>query len=250
MAIDIAAAATIAVSPIFGSFIGVAIRRLPAGRPIAVDRSRCDTCDAILGPLELAPLLSYAAQRGRCRHCGGRIGLFHPAVELAAVAVSAMAAALSPPESFFWDCALGWALLALAWIDAETGLLPDLLTLPLIAAGIAQAWVAGGDPVDSPIGAVAGYGFVRLIGIGYRRWRGRDGIGLGDAKLLAAAGAWLGWENLAMTVLVASLSALLFVAAQTLGGRSVGRDTSIPFGPFLALGIWVVRLIGAPGYPL
>jgi leader peptidase (prepilin peptidase)/N-methyltransferase len=231
-------------APFIGSFIGVLILRLPEDRPIAVSRSRCDRCGAVLGPADLAPLISYALLRGRCRHCAAPIGWFYPAVELAAVGVAVAAAALSPPGAVVWDCLFGWMLLALAWIDARTGLLPDRLTLPLILAGFAQAWFLGADIRASAIGAAAGYGFVWLIEIAYRRLRGRAGIGLGDAKLLAAAGAWLGWEALPLTVLGASVLALAVVAARMAQGRAMDRNTEIPFGPFLALAMWALRLLG------
>jgi leader peptidase (prepilin peptidase)/N-methyltransferase len=236
----------IAVAPFIGSFIGVVIRRLPEDLPIAISRSRCDRCGAVLGPAELAPLISYVLLRGRCRHCRAPIGWFYPAVELAALAVALGAALLSAPGAIVWNSVFGWTLLALAWIDIRTGLLPDRLTLPLIAAGFAQAWFLRADMAASAIGAAAGYGCVWLLEIAYRRLRGREGIGLGDAKLLAAAGAWLGWEALPVTVLGASVLALAAVTAGMARGRAVDRNTEIPFGPFLALAMWVARLLGNP----
>ena len=239
---DWAGIALVAVAPIVGSFLGVLIERLPAHRAFAFGRSHCDRCNAVLGPGELVPILSYLALRGRCRHCGQPIASFYPAVELAAVAVAVSAAAFSSPEALYWNVALGWLLLTLAWIDARTRLLPDRLTLPLIALGVAQAWFLTADLTDALIGAACGYGFLWVLEIAYRWARRRPGIGLGDAKLLAAAGAWLGWENLPVTVLVASVSALVLVGCQMLAGRSVDRHTAIAFGPFLAVGIWLVRL--------
>jgi leader peptidase (prepilin peptidase)/N-methyltransferase len=240
---DPAGIVAIVIAPFTGSFIGVLILRLPDDRPVALSRSRCDRCDAVLGPGDLAPLISYALLRGRCRHCGAPIGWFYPAVELAALGVAIAAAALSPPGAVGWNALFGWALLALAWIDSRTGLLPDRLTLPLTLAGFAQAWFLEADIAASLIGAVAGYGFVWLIEVAYRRLRGREGIGLGDAKLLAAAGAWLGWEALPVTVLGASVAALAFVAARMARGRAMDRNTEIPFGPFLALAMWAARLL-------
>jgi leader peptidase (prepilin peptidase)/N-methyltransferase len=235
--------AAVVLAPFIGSFLGVLILHLPEGRPVLIDRSRCDRCDAVLGPCDLIPLLSFAILRGRCRHCGGKVARFHPAVELAAVAVALGAALASPSETLWADCIFGWLLLALAWIDWRTHLLPDVLTLPLIMIGLAQAWWARDDLTDSLIGAAVGYLIVWSLSLGYRWLRGRDGIGLGDAKVLAAAGAWVGWEGLPLILLGASLSALAAAGVARALGHQLRADTKIPFGPFLAAAIWGVRLM-------
>ncbi|MGE0415602.1 MAG: A24 family peptidase [Acetobacteraceae bacterium] len=143
------------------------------------------------------------------------------------------------------DAFLAAALLSLAVIDLRTMRLPDLLTAPLILVGFADAWLW--LPVALPdrvVGAVAGYAAFGAIGFAYRLVRGRDGLGLGDAKLLAAGGAWLGWQALPITVLIAAVAGLVGVTGLHLAGRSVGRATAMPFGPALALAIWLVRLYG------
>jgi leader peptidase (prepilin peptidase)/N-methyltransferase len=128
----------LAAAPFVGSFAGVLVRRLPRGQPVVLARSRCEGCGAALGAAELVPLLGYAWQRGQCRRCGGRIAPFHPAIELGALIVAAWAVAADQAGLRLWfDCALGWTLLALAWIDAEWLVLPDPLTLPLVLAGLA-----------------------------------------------------------------------------------------------------------------
>ena len=230
------------LSPFIGSFAGVLIRRLPAGRPVAAARSACESCGTRLGLLDLAPLLSYAALRGRCRHCGRAIAAFHWHVELAAVAV-AVWAVLADPAGAWANCALGWTLLALAWIDAISFRLPDLLTLPLIPAGLALAW--WDDPAvatDHAWAAAAGFAVFRGVALAYRRLRNRDGLGEGDAKLLAALGAWTGLAGLAPVVLGAALAGLLAALAMRLRGQAIGAATAIPFGPCLALAGWLVRL--------
>ena len=182
------------VAPIVGSWIGVLVRRWPWGRPVALARSQCDSCGHNLGPLELVPLASFLALRGRCRYCGASIGWFHLVIELAASAVAVAAISTSgaggPAAA---DCGLGWALLCAAWIDAETLRLPDFITLPLILAGLAVTWLAQPTALyDHAAAAVLGYGGFRLLDGLYWTVRRRHGLGEGDAKLLAAAGAWLG----------------------------------------------------------
>jgi leader peptidase (prepilin peptidase)/N-methyltransferase len=234
------------VAPFAGSFIGVLILRLPDGRPVVFGRSRCDRCGTALTFRDMIPLFSYAAQRGRCRHCGVAIGWFYPAVEIAALCVASSAVVFSPPGAILIDCILGWTLVALAWIDTRTYTLPDVLTLPLIAAGIGQAWFLGGGVRGAIIGAVAGFGILFLLQRLYRAVRHREGIGLGDAKLLAVAGAWLGPGGLPYVLLAASVLALIAAGIGHLFGVKIQRDTAIPFGPFLALGIWVIRLSISP----
>jgi leader peptidase (prepilin peptidase)/N-methyltransferase len=130
---------------------------------------------------------------------------------------------------------LGWA----AWIDLKQMILPDWITLPLIPAGLALAWVQDQPLLERVIGAVAGYAAFAGIAWIYHRWRGRDGLGLGDAKLLAAAGAWTGWASLPSVVLVASVSALVWVLM-----ARPDPQKPFPFGPFLALGFWLVWKFG------
>jgi len=166
----------------------------------------------------------------------------------AGLLVAGWAAAMEPePQRLAANCLLGWTLLALAWIDWRTLRLPDALTLPLLVLGLLATWLdRPGDLPAHLIGAVAGYAVFALVGWLYRRARGQDGLGLGDAKLLAAGGAWLGWEALPVTVLVATALALALALAQRFAGRTVTRDTALPFGPMLALAIWLVRLHALP----
>lgn len=137
---------------------------------------------------------------------------------------------------------LGGALLALALIDLRTMLLPDALTLPLCAAGLVLALAGVTLPVrDALLGAGIGYAAIAGIVLLYRRLRGRDGMGLGDAKLLAAGGAWVGWQALPMVLLVAALGTLAVVLVRTRGRAA--RDLAVPFGPGLAAGIWLAFVL-------
>ncbi len=142
---------------------------------------------------------------------------------------------------------LGWTLLALAWIDAEHMFLPDALTLPLVLAGLGVcALLERWSLADHALGAALGYLAFRAVAIFYQVWRGRTGLGGGDAKLLAAAGAWLGWQALPWVVLAASLAGIAAALIARLLGHPVSRATALPFGPFLAIAIWLVWLYGVP----
>lgn len=243
------------LAPFVGSFLGVVIRRLPRGEPVAWSRSRCEACKRPLSAAELVPVMSYVLQGGRCRGCGAAIDPFHWRVEVAAlvVALSAVLAAEQPlSNGLLWtNCALGWTLLTLAWIDLDHERLPDALTLPLIVGGLAAT--AAMEPwaiLDHALGAVLGYAILRLLAYAYRALRGREGIGGGDAKLLAAAGAWVGWQELNSILVLGALAGLTTALLQRRVGEGLGGGTVVPFGPGLALGLWLVRLQGGafPGW--
>jgi len=235
-------------APFIGSFLGVLIRRLPRGQPIVLARSACVSCGRGLAVRDLVPVLSFLLLRGRCRTCHAPIGVFHLAIELTAVAVALWAAlTLAEPDWVWASCVLGWTLLALGWIDVEHMMLPDVLTLPLLLAGLgATLLLDPGDALDHALGAVVGYLAFRAIAAGYRAWRGHDGLGGGDAKLLAAAGAWLGWQALPWVVLEASLAGIAAALVAHLLGRRISRTTALPFGSFIAAAVWLVWLYGVP----
>lgn len=151
--------------------------------------------------------------------------------------------------SLLLDGALGCGLLALAWIDWQQMRLPDVLTLPLLALGLmATALTTPQDLASSIVGAAAGYAAIRLIDGGYRALRGRSGLGQGDAKLLAAGGAWLGWEALPRVALLAALLGLALAVVRHARGVALTRETAVPFGPPLALAIWIARVHGFPPF--
>jgi leader peptidase (prepilin peptidase) / N-methyltransferase len=232
-------------APFIGSFIATLAVRLPEGRPVLRGRSACDHCGVALRPLELVPILSWAALRGRCRHCQGRIGWIHPVTEAAALllalwAILAMPAALAPATAVF-----GWGLLAVALIDLRQFIIPNALSIPLGALGLLLAllWDAP-SLAGHAIGALAGYALLRAVGLVYHRLRGRSGLGEGDARLLAALGAWVGWEGLPTVVLYASAVGLIHATMARLGGREIRGTSRLPFGPPLCLGAWLVWLYG------
>lgn len=242
----------ILVSPFIGSALGVLIRRLPEGRPVVVARSQCENCGRRLGPLELIPIASFLIQRGRCRGCAAPVAPMHLTVELAAVAVAVGAAGVSSGAMLWAGCALGWVLLALAWIDWDHFWLPDALSLPLIPAGLAATWVLAPWAIgDHAAAAALGYALFRGLGLAYRRLRGFEGLGQGDAKLLAAGGAWLGLAALPAVILGAAVLGLLGAAVLRLRGRRLTATSTIPFGPPLAAAIWLTWLAASlwPGPP-
>ena len=230
-------------APIAGSFAGVLARRLPRGAPVLVARSVCESCNARLGPLDLVPLVSYAALRGRCRHCSAPIGWFHPAMELAAILVAVWAACLFTGPMLWASCLLGWTLLTLAVCDAASFRLPDALTLPLVLMGLAVTWfLAPEATTDHALAAALGYLAFRGIAAAYQRLRGAPGLGQGDAKLMAAAGAWVGLAVLPDVVLVAALAGLAYAGVLALRGRALTARTRLPFGPCLAIATWLAWL--------
>jgi leader peptidase (prepilin peptidase)/N-methyltransferase len=244
----------VAVSPIVGSLLGLVVVRLPAGEGVVLGRSRCRSCSRALRPLDLVPLASWLALRGRCRACGERISRLYPAVELAAILIAAWTV-LAVPGIVVWPTAgLGWTLLALALVDARTFTLPDVLTLPLAACGLAVAWwLDAGSLPDHALGAAAGWLGFWLVARLYSALRHRPGLGGGDAKLMAAAGAWVGWQGLPSVILIGALAALAAVAVAKILRWPLTAATPIPFGPFLALGLWLTWLygplaIGAPAF--
>jgi leader peptidase (prepilin peptidase) / N-methyltransferase len=244
--------APVLISPAAGSVIGVLVSRLPLGRPIVLARSQCDSCGKKLSIPDLVPIISYLALSGRCRSCAAPIAPCHLAVEVAAFAIAGWAASVELDPLTLWaDCLLGWTLLALAWIDVRHMRLPDALTLSLVAMGILFEALIDPDRIASHVvGAIAGYVGFRAVACGYRVWRGQDGLGAGDAKLLAAAGAWVGWAGLPSVVFIAAFLGIIAVLLLRLMGRTIEANTPVPFGPYLALALWLVRLYGSSIFAL
>lgn len=221
---------------IFGSFIAALVVRWPQGRSVLRGRSACDACGRTLGPGELVPVMSHLLQSGRCRACGARIDPQHLGIELAGVAIGAIAGWVAPGWEGVAGAVFGWLLLALAALDVAAFWLPDRLTATLALAGLASG-AAGLAPDldDRVIGGLVGYGALAGIAWGYRAWRGREGMGGGDPKLMGAIGLWLGWRLLPAVLVIASLIGLGLALLGAVTGRGVGRDTAFPFGALLGL---------------
>jgi len=240
-----------------GSFLNVVIHRLPKmmerewqvqcaelrGEPpapaprfdLAAPRSSCPSCGHRIAALENIPLASYLWLRGRCAACRAPIGIRYPIVE----AFTGAATAYCAWRFGFGYAAVGamlftWCMIALAAIDIDTQLLPDSITLPLLWAGL--LFNLRGTFVELPsavLGAVAGYLVLWLVYWAFRLATGKEGMGFGDFKLLAAIGAWLGWKMLPLVILASSfVGALAGIGLMILARR--GRDVPIPFGPYLA----------------
>lgn len=232
---------------IVGSFVATILIRWPKGEGAMAGRSRCDACGGALGARDLVPVLSYMLARGRCRRCGARIDGRHVAVELAAALIGLVAFVAHPVPLALATALFGWWLLLLALLDLEHQWLPDRLTLPLIAIGLAIGWAGQGPPLaDRLAGAAIGWSVLMLIAAGYRRLRGREGLGGGDPKLLAAIGAWLGAWHLPFVLLGAGAVGLLSVASMRLRGQAVTGATRLPLGAYMALAAWPVWLAAAP----
>jgi len=232
-------------APFIGSFLGVFVTRAESPRSILWGRSACPNCHHPLEPRDLVPIISWLVSRGRCRHCGESVSAFYPSIELAALVVAAWSVAIAPGWLMVASSLLGWALLALALIDIRSFLLPDFLTLPLIGSGLLVAEALDPSTVlPHVLGAATG--FLAIVAIRQTYWmlRGREGIGLGDAKLMAAAGAWLSWEGLPSVVLVAALGGLASALLQHYLGATIRLTDRIAFGAFLCVGIWIVWLYG------
>jgi leader peptidase (prepilin peptidase)/N-methyltransferase len=241
-----------------GSFLNVVIHRLPAmmerewrsqcaelhGEPLPdaapynlmVPRSACPACGHAIAWHENIPILGWLVLRGRCSACGAAISSRYPLVESLA---GLLAAVVALKFGFTWQAAaagiLVWALIALAFIDLDTQFLPDDITLPLLWLGLLVN--SGGlfvPLLDAVIGAAAGYLSLWLVYHLFRLLTGKEGMGYGDFKLLAALGAWLGWTMLPLIILASSLiGALIGIAMIVLAGHDRARP--IPFGPYLVL---------------
>ncbi len=243
-----------------GSFLNVVIHRLPKmlerewraecaaleGRQapqqepfnLMVPRSRCPSCGHKIAALENVPVLSYLFLRGKCAGCGTKISLKYPLVEiLAGIAAAYAAWRFGATLAALGAALFVWFTIALAFIDQETGLLPDDLTLPLVWAGLlVNLWGTFVPAQDAILGAVAGYLSLWLLYWAYKLATGKEGMGYGDFKMNAAVGAFLGWKMLPLVILLSSLVGLAFGALQMFAAR--GRWDAgfrFHFGPYLAI---------------
>lgn len=214
----------------------------PARFNLFLPRSCCPQCRHTIAFYDNIPLLSWLWLRGRCRHCAGSIGWRYPLTELITALCTAWVALLWPAGIEALMLALCcWLLIALICIDLEHMLLPDVLTLSLLWLGLLANLHGAFVPLeDAVVGAVAGW--LTLWGVYqvFLRLTGREGLGYGDFKLLAALGAWCGWQQLPVLLLSASLLGIVLMLGLRLAGR-IGRGEAFPFGPCLALaGWWII----------
>ncbi|OWU81687.1 hypothetical protein ATO6_23690 [Oceanicola sp. 22II-s10i] len=245
----IVATLLVLLAPVIGSFIGVLADRLPRGESVVWPGSRCRDCGTRLGPRDLVPVLSYVVLRGRCRSCGAALPPWLLHTEIAATGLAGLAVIAAPdPGGMVWTALVLWLLLALALCDLLWFRLPDPLTGALLALALGRAAVAG-DLAAALAGAVIGAGSFWLLRAGYRRVRGREGMGLGDVKLMAGLGALTGPWDLPLMVLLAALAALGAALAGEWTGQGAGLRGArpLPFGAALAAAggaVWLIRLAG------
>lgn len=232
-------------APFVGSFLGLLVARLPSGEGTIWGRSHCDHCGRTLGALDLIPIFGWFLTRGRCRSCGGAIPPLYPAIEVAALLVAIWSLLVLPDWLAWASCILGWSLIVLAVIDWRHLILPDELTLPLIPAGLAVAWAVGPERLwDHVIGVLLGGGFVVAVALLYRWLRGREGMGLGDAKLMAAAGAWVSWTGLPSVLLISAAAGLCGGLLRRRLVPGTRLNDPLAFGSFIAAALWFVWLYG------
>jgi leader peptidase (prepilin peptidase)/N-methyltransferase len=228
-----------------GSYLNVVIHRLPREQSTVLPRSRCPRCGALIRARDNLPLLSFLLLRGRCRVCLGPISWRYPLVEAATALLF-----LACVELFglTWQAAtaalFGALLIALAAIDYEHYLLPDLITLPGLATGLLVSfwapWIGWRDAV---LGAAIGGGGLWLLARGWVLLRGEEGMGLGDVKMLAMIGAFLGWQGVIVTVFLASFAGAA-VGLTLIARRRLELQSKLPFGVFLSAGALVALFVG------
>lgn len=216
---------------------------------LAIPRSRCPHCGHQIKAIENIPVLSWLFLRGKCSSCKSRISVRYPLVELFTGASFAVAAHIAAgPVAAIGLCAFAAILIALAGIDWDTTLLPDDLTLPLMWLGIALAFFGYGmvDLQTSVLGAAIGYLSLWSLYWVFKLLTGREGMGYGDFKLLAAIGAWLGWSALPVVAVVAAVIGLIASVVMKFG-PGLREGAYVPFGPFLALGAVTYLVLPAFG---
>ncbi|KTE22662.1 peptidase A24 [Sphingopyxis sp. H050] len=234
------------VGLVLGSFIATLVLRWPAGRSV-LGRSQCDGCGRGLGVSDLVPLLSALASRGRCRQCHRPIDPFHWRVELGSALIGVAALAWMPGTAGWLWALFGWMLLPLALLDARHFWLPDGLNALLGATGLLIAGpMLGTLLIDRWVGAVVCGLTLAAIAWVYRRVRLRDGMGGGDPKLVAAIGAWLGWQALPLMLLLASLGGIVWALFGQRKGDQPLAQRPVPFGLFACAAAWAA----VPLWPL
>jgi len=226
---------------VFGSFANVCVYRLPRRTSVIFPGSQCPSCQHAIAWYDNIPVISYLLLKGRCRHCGTSISVRYPLLELCMGASWAwLAWRFGATPQLLMALTLVSLLWILSLIDLETGLLPNVLTLPGIGLGLAfSLWT--GNLQDSLIGAVAGYAVFWAVARAFLLFTGREGLGYGDFKLLAMLGAFFGWQALPFIAFLASVTGAVAGGIFLLASGRHTR-TPIPFGPFLALAgvVWLL----------
>ncbi|ATX78911.1 type 4 prepilin peptidase 1 Aspartic peptidase, MEROPS family A24A [Mariprofundus aestuarium] len=226
---------------LFGSFANVCVHRIPRRESIAFPASHCPACHHPIAISDNIPLISWLLLKGRCRHCSAPISWRYPFLEVVmGLSFAGLTWFYGPSPILLVAIVLFFLLWILTLIDLETGLLPNALTFPGIALGLAFSWWFGYWQ-DALIGAIAGYWIFWLVARLFLLITGREGMGYGDFKLLAMLGAFMGWQALPFIILTSSVTGVVIGTIFLLLSRR-GIRAEIPFGPYLALAgmIWFV----------
>lgn len=233
------------VGAVIGSFLNVCIHRLPSGESIVRPRSRCPSCRTPIRAIDNIPILSFLFLMGRCRTCRTRISPRYPAVELLnAVGYLLIWERFGPTWEMAVYAAFFSALLVVTFIDWDHQIIPNVITFPGIALGLlSAATVLAGGFMNALWGAVLGGGLLYAVAILSEWFLKKEGMGLGDVKLLAMIGAFLGWKAVLVTIFVGALAGSL-IGLALMGLHLKRRGDPIPFGPFLALGAVIALLVG------
>lgn len=253
---------------IIGSFLNVCIRRLPGGVSVVKPASRCPACHTLIKPYDNIPLLSYLVLRGRCRACGARISALYPAVELLTglLFLACYRAFGLSAEALKW-ATFSAVMVVLVFTDLRERLLPDAVNFTGLGIGLVLSllvqpfdgtalWLSDRlfaypppapvlSLIDAVLGAVVGSGILWVVSEGYFRLRGREGMGLGDVKMMLMAGAFLGLKRTVLTILAGSLLGAMLGVLFILVRRK-GSDYELPFGTFLGLAAILVVFFGTP----
>ncbi|KPK25158.1 MAG: peptidase A24 [Nitrospira bacterium SG8_3] len=232
---------------IVGSFLNVCIHRIPEGKSIVHPRSSCPHCGTRIKFYDNIPLVSYAILLGKCRSCRHSISIRYPIVEmLTGLLSTALLLRYGLGPQYFLFFAFSAALIIVSFVDLNYKIIPNVISLPGILVGLAATSVFrlnGLSWMDSLIGIVVGGGSLYLIGLIFKWLRGKEGMGLGDVKLLAMIGAWMGYLALPYIVLISSLTGAIIGGGSLLLTRRRFSET-IPYGPFLVLGTLVYLFFG------
>ncbi|WP_085907072.1 prepilin peptidase [Kiloniella majae] len=247
-------------SPFVGSFLALVIERLPVGKTVFFGRSCCQGCERVLGAVDMVPLVSALFLRWRCRTCRRAFGKRDSLVELLSLGLAIWCVLVLPVPVIFVGFMLGSVLLVLSAIDMEHMYLPDVLVYPLILGGLVFVWWWQPDAfIHHILGAGIGGLSFYLIRWCYTRFRGYEGLGLGDVKFACGIGAWVGWMGLASVILIAAVSGLIFYLtrknikgdpmapreeARLYEEEAIPENEILPFGPFLSFGLWITWLYG------
>ncbi len=262
---------TVILGLMIGSFLNVVIYRLPVmmerewksecrlileldepqspTKPetfnLATPNSRCPNCNSAIKPWQNIPVLSYVLLKGRCSNCSTSISARYPIIEAVTGIMSGIIAwQLGASPQALAALVFTWCLISLTMIDADHKLLPDQITLPLLWGGLLLNTFGLFVPLhDAVWGAIGGYLSLWCVYWGFKLLTGKEGMGYGDFKLLAALGAWMGWQSLLVIILLSSLVGAI-VGTIILIASKQGRDTAIPFGPYLAAAGWISLLWG------